>query len=388
MQCFVASDETVAAGQVRNLLIELGMSCPTSHVNTLDRVWGDLDKRPIAPLATPSTLALTGQERKSEAEIEIVVVLLSTNPETELSAIRTNRRRTAARILVVGPTTDGKLVLRALRDGANEFLDKADLKAELSAAIQRISVEASPGKVVTIISASGGCGCSTLTVNLASALAATHQKCAVVDLELEFGDLATLLDLKPSYSIGDLCQNLRRLDPSLLESCLLSHSSGVELLAASGKIADRMAVTEECIHEVTTLITRKFPFALVDLGNSFRTQRTRILLQSDLVLMVLRLDFPCLRNTRAALEYLTEIGVPRDRVEVIANRSGQPNEITPAAAVEALGVKISNYIPDDPRTVNWANNNGVPVVVKSPSAKISRAIATLAAHIEKLAVSA
>lgn len=381
MRCFVASDDTGVAGQVRDLLVELGQACPTSHVNTLDRVWGDLDKGTIGLPGTHSKEAASIRGPQSAAEIEIVVLVLSPDPERALEVMRSNRRRTAARILLVGPTTDTKLVLRALREGANEFLDQSDLKSELTAALNRLSVDASSGRVIALLSASGGCGCSTLAVNLAVCLAKSYQSCAVLDLQFEFGDLATMLDVKPTYSIADLCRNVRRLDPSLLEGCMIKHPSGVELLAAPQKIADRMKVTEDCVNEVVSLVTRRYPFAVVDLGNLIRTERTRILLQVDLILLVLRMDFACLRNTRFTLEYLNEIGIPRDRVEVIGNRCGLPNEITAAAAEEALGVEISQCIPDDAKNINRAINNGIPVLLQSPTAKVSRAIADLAARI-------
>ena len=381
MRFFVASDVAATADQIKDMLLELGYTCPTSQVTTLDRVWADLEK---GPAGSQSNVTENSRGRQSTAELEVVVVVLTPDPERALEAVRSNRRRTTARILLVGPMTDTKLVIRALRDGANEFLDQADLKSELSAALKRLSVEESPGRMIALLSASGGSGCSTLALNLAVALAKMHETCALLDLQFEFGDLATMLDLKPTYSLADLCRNVRRLDPSLLEGCMMPHSSGVQLLAAPQKIADRMKVTEECVSEVVSLVSRRYPFAMVDLGNLIRTERTRILLQMDLILLVLRMDFACLRNMRFALEYLTEIGIPQVRIQVIGNRCGLPNEITVSAAEEALGVKISPCVPDDARNANRAINNGMPLLQQSPSAKISQVITDLAARISKV----
>jgi pilus assembly protein CpaE len=386
MRCFVGSDETAVAGQVRELFIELGHACPVANVQPLDRVWASLSKGGAAT-ASPelSAAKTTGAEvsvaRPAAAEVEIVVVVLAPDPERALTAVRNNRRQTSARILLVGPTADTKLVLRGLREGANEFLDQADLRGELPAALQRLSAVSPKGRLIVAISASGGCGCSTIAANLAVALAGTHGSSAILDLNLEAGDLVTLLDLKPSYSIAELCQNVRRLDASLLEGCLVPHSSGVQLLAAPTRVADSIHVTPEGINEVLSLVAHRFPFVIVDLGDSFRFERKSLLLDADLILLALRLDFTCLRNTRAALEYLRDIGVSPDRVQIVVNRFGQPNEIAAAAAEEALGVKISHYLPDEAKTVNRANNNGVPVLLQSPSAKVSRRIAELAAHV-------
>lgn len=390
MRCFVGSDEAAVAGQVRELLVALGHACPTANVQPLDRVWASLGKGAAAPQpAEPAAPRPPGTDApaglSAAAEIEIVVVVLPPNPERALAAVRNNRRQTSTRILLVGPTADTKLVLRGLREGANEFLDQADLKTELPAALVRLSAVSPKGRIVAAIAASGGCGCSTIAANLAVALAGTHGRSAILDLNLDAGDLVTLLDLKPSYSISELCQNVRRLDASLLEGCLVPHSSGVQLLAAPVRAADAAHVTQEGVNEVLSLVAHRFPFVVVDLGDSFRSERRTLLLEADLILLVLRLDFACLRNTRAALEYLREIGVSTDRVLVVVNRFGQPNEIAAGAAEEALATKLAHYIPEDAKTVNRANNNGVPVLLQSPSSKVSRRIAELATRVAEVA---
>ena len=97
-----------------------------------------------------------------------------------------------------------------------------------------------------------------------------------------------------------------------------------------------------------------------------------------MILLVLRLDFTCLRNTRHALEYLKELGVDPERVRLVANRHGQPKEVPAATAEEALGVKIFHLVPEDAKSVNRANNNGVPLVLENPRAKVSRSLTALA----------
>lgn len=382
MRCFVASDETVMASEVRELLVALGHACPVANVQSLDHVWASLGA-PRGEQAPGRPPMIELGARQSAQDVEIVIVVLAPDPEHALAAVRSNRPKTNARILLVGPTADTKLVLRGLREGANEFLDQDDLKSELTAALQRLSAVSPKGRTIVAISASGGCGCSTLAVNLAVELAHAQGSSAVLDLNLEAGDLVTLLDLKPTYSISELCQNVRRLDASLLEGCLVPHSSGVQLLASPLRVEDAAYVTQDGINEVLSLVAHRFPFVVVDLGDSFRSDRATLLQHADLILLILRLDFTCLRNARAALEYLKDIGVPPERVQVVVNRYGQPNEIAAEAAEEALTVKVAHYVPEDAKTVNRANNNGIPVLLQAPYAKVSRRIAELAAQIAK-----
>jgi pilus assembly protein CpaE len=95
-------------------------------------------------------------------------------------------------------------------------------------------------------------------------------------------------------------------------------------------------------------------------------------------LVVCRLDFTSLRNVRRILDHLAEADVPRNQIRLIVNRFGQPNELPVAEAEEALGDKVAFFVPDDARTINGANNTGVPAVLKSPSTKVAQAILLLA----------
>ena len=101
-----------------------------------------------------------------------------------------------------------------------------------------------------------------------------------------------------------------------------------------------------------------------------------------MVLVVLRLDFTSLRNSPACLEHLEHLGIERDRVRLVVNRHGQPKEMPASKAEEALGLKITHYIPDDPKTVNRANNNGVPLDPRGAfGAGLSKSLVKLAASV-------
>ena len=82
-----------------------------------------------------------------------------------------------------------------------------------------------------------------------------------------------------------------------------------------------------------------------------------------------------------AVDYLRGLGISPERLRLVANRYGQPKEVPYAKAEEALGMKISHYVPDDPKTINAANNNGAPAVLEYPRARVSRSVAQLAASV-------
>jgi pilus assembly protein CpaE len=209
-------------------------------------------------------------------------------------------------------------------------------------------------------------------------LAKEHKSSVLVDLKLEVGDLAALLDLKPTHTLADLCQNVQRMDRVMFEHSLVKHSSGVQLLAAPRMYADVPLVTAEGVRQALVLARSLAPYVVVDLDHSFDDEQIQVLRMADVILLLIRLDFSSLRNARRTLEYLGQLGVDTEHVRLVVNRSGMPKEVPASKAEDALGVKIFHYIPDEPRTVNRANNNGIPVVLEAPTAKVSKSVTRLA----------
>src|SRR5260370_1015368 len=105
------------------------------------------------------------------------------------------------------------------------------------------------GRVVAVLAPSGGSGSSTLAVNVATVFAKQHQSALLVDLKLEAGDLAALLDLKPTHTLAELCQNAAQMDRVMFEHSLARHPSGVQLLAPPRTLADIQCVTPEGVRQ-------------------------------------------------------------------------------------------------------------------------------------------
>jgi pilus assembly protein CpaE len=318
----------------------------------------------------------------TQGEADMFVVALSPDPERGLEALRRLRRSTAGYVLAVGQTSEPKLILRALDHGADHYLDEADLEAGLEAVLMRLQSkrEVTPpsGRLVAVLGASGGSGASTLSANLSAALAKEHSKCALIDLKPGRGDLAALFDLKPNFHLADLCLNATRLDQAMFEKALVPHPCGVHLLAAPQLFADTRLVTAQGVSQVLNLSRRLYSHVVADLEDCFHEEQLTALRQASTVVVVSRLDFTSLRNVRRILEHLEENGISRSVVKIAVNRYGQPGELPASEAEEALGGKLSFYIPDDPKTINSSNNTGVPAVLRAPSAKVSTAINQMA----------
>jgi pilus assembly protein CpaE len=321
------------------------------------------------------------ENRLSPIQADMLVVVLSPDPERGLEALRKLRRQATGYVLAVGQASEPKLILRALNDGADLFLDEAELETGLDAALARLQNKgdtAPAGRLVAVLACSGGSGASTLAVNLATVLAKDHERCALIDLKPGRGDLAALLDLKPAFTLADLCLNAARLDRAMFEKVLVGHPSGVHLLGSPQMFGGMRVVSAQGVAQALTLARKLFPHVVVDLEDCFHEEQVVTIAQAAVLFLVIRLDFTSLRNARRILEHLQELQVPEGRVRLVANRHGQPSELPLAEAESALGVKIAHHVPDDPKTINAANNAGVPAVLKAPSARVSQSIAQLA----------
>jgi pilus assembly protein CpaE len=218
-------------------------------------------------------------------------------------------------------------------------------------------------------------------VNLATVLARDHERSALFDLKPGRGDLAALLDLKPTFNLADLCLNVARLDRAMFEKALVQHPCNVHLLASPQVFGGTRLVTATGVSQALMMARKLFPHVVIDLEDCFHEEQVLAARQASVLLLVARLDFTSLRNARRILEHLRELGIPESRIRLVANRFGQPNELPVNEAEAALDVKIAHFIPDDPRTINGANNTGIPAVLKAPSTKVAQGIAQLARSI-------
>jgi pilus assembly protein CpaE len=320
--------------------------------------------------------------RPAPCVADVIVVILSPEPERGLEALRKLRREASGYLLAVGQASEPKLILRALHEGADLYLDEAELETGLEAALNRFQSKGEStvpmARLVAVLASSGGSGASTLAVNMATVLAKDHDRCALVDLKPGRGDLAALLDVKPAFTLADLCLNAARLDRAMFEKVLVPHPSGVHLLGSPQLFGRMRVVTAQGVGQALSLARKLFPHVVVDLEDCFHEEQVLALGQASVVFLVIRLDFTSLRNARRIMEHLQELEVPEKRVRLVANRFGQPGELPLAEAEAALGVKIAHHVPDDPKTINAANNAGVPAVLKAPSARVSQSIAQLA----------
>lgn len=321
---------------------------------------------------------------------ELAVVVLSPKPEEALAALREVRASVPRTVLAVGPAADSKLYVRALQAGADQYIVQEELKALFDAVLARLrtqngflTINTREGRLIAVLASSSGCGVSTVASNLAVAMAQNHKRCALLDLNLGGGDQASLFNLKPIHTLAELCANVDNMDRVMFEHSLTPHESGVYLLPATQSFSDIQQVIPRGVHKALALARSLFPCVVVDLSDFFHMEQMQTLREADRIVIVLRLDFTSLRHARQTLEYLAEMGINEEKVCLVVNRYGQSQELPVAKVEETLGKKLSHYLPDDSRTVNHANNAGIPAVTEAPSSKFSKSIVQLAVDLNE-----
>ncbi len=367
MRVLVASDDRSIGQRVLAALRQEGINCPDGHYVRLD----------------------AAADRAGVLHPDLGVFVLSSNKATGLDRLRETRNTVPhMHTLVLGPVTDPKLILETLKQGADEYLDEKTPESELSESLVRYRATATltqdqkqSGRVITVVGASGGSGCSMIAVNLSAVLAQQCGECGLLDLRLGIGDLGPMLDVRPSRTLADLCDCLSRLDQKLFDQFLASHSNGVRLLASPIQCSDSGRVTAKGVRRALALARIRFSNAVVDMGGVLSDVHCETLWQADTILLVLRADYTSVRNTRRIIENMAEMGIGRDRMRLVVNGHRQSGQLDIEQAEAAVGLKVTHQVPYDPKAVNLAVNEGVPVVLARRFSKVSRSIRALATRL-------
>jgi pilus assembly protein CpaE len=287
-------------------------------------------------------------------------------------------------LVVTGGDVSGELVLRVLRAGAMEYLgrpvDRADLEAALEK-VSRVRRTAAParrmGRTVSVYSPKGGVGVTTVAINLAVCLAERSDRTLLMELDTRNSDLATFLDLRPTYSVLDAFENIERLDESFLRGILVRHASGLWVLPGPQRM-ERTPIQAEWVRAGLEIVRSHFDHIVLDLRHDMDPGTIAALEASDLILFLTTLNVSALRSGNAALAAFRHLGIDLQRVKVVVMREDTGEDVTVKHARETLGLPVYWKTPSDYPEVIASINGGRPVVTASPKSKIAKNLRTLA----------
>jgi pilus assembly protein CpaE len=240
---------------------------------------------------------------------------------------------------------------------------------------------ATPGRIWVVTAPKVGVGATTLVANLGIELStALGQRVAIVDLDLECGDLAMMLDLEAVDALGDLVAHAQRSDPLVLHGALAHHRSGVDVLTthppASG--SERPPLPADSIVGVLDRLAAAYDVVLVDAPPPLPAASVAALRRADRVIVPTELTVPCVRAAWRTLAALAAAGVHRDVVVPVATKcAAGARGLTAVDVRDALGVTLAHLLPRDD-AAEHAVNAGCSLAAVDTRSPLRRGIVALA----------
>lgn len=324
-------------------------------------------------------------------------VLVVVGPDVEMSAVvdfaaGIRVLRPALGIVLVRRRLDTSVLKEALRAGVREVVKLDDMIGLTQAChasrslsqqmtgndvIDLTDADAGLGRLITVFSAKGGCGKTTMATNLAAAMSKSGQRVCLVDLDLAFGDVAIALQLFPQRSIADLSTNSRGIDRKAAASVVTPHGPNLDTVLAPVEPGASEQVSAAVVTDLLQCLKTMYDVVVVDTPPAFTDQVLAAFDASDELALVTTLDVPALKNLKLTLETLDLLGYSRQRWNLVLNRSDSKVGLVLDDVQKTLGTTVAAQIPSS-RAVPAAINRGVALVQDSPNHAVSVAIRGLA----------
>jgi len=235
-------------------------------------------------------------------------------------------------------------------------------------------------RVMTIFAPKGGVGKTTIAFNLAVALGQLEQRTVLIDGSLQFGDLRSLLKVPvDAPSILDLPTD--RIAESDLSDVLWRDPSGIDILLAPPRIEMAEMLTPRDVDKVLSLLRRVYGAIVIDMSSHLNDINLAFLDASDIIVEIVTYDSTTIHSTVAIADTFRSIGYPASKVHYLVNRADSAGGIDPSDLEQALGRVPEHRVVSDGRLVVQSNNEGVPFVLASPDAPISKDIVRVASEL-------
>ncbi|MCC7130791.1 MAG: hypothetical protein B6D39_02655 [Anaerolineae bacterium UTCFX2] len=358
-------------------------------------------------------LEVVGAEGSGRAGIEASkalkpdVVLMDINmPDMDgITATELIRKQNAAtQIVILSVQGDPNYMRRAMLAGARDFLTKPPALDELTSAIrragkmahdERAKVAALPGllggaggaggaalglgKTIVVYGPKGGNGATTIAVNLAVALKNEETPIALVDANLQFGDIAVFLNEQVRNTVLDLAPRADELDVEVVQNVMINHApTGIKILAAPVRPEYAENVSGDQFGQLLKFLRTMFAYVIIDASSTLTDVVLSAMESCDILILVTTQEIPAIKNARLFLDLVNVLGIDRKRIILTMNRFDKRIGITPEKIGESFKHEVSVVIPFEDRVVVPSVNRGVPFMLGDRTRPIARSILMLA----------
>lgn len=320
----------------------------------------------------------------------LLIVDLSTNKIKNLDFIlQVTKECKNCKVLALSDNPSVEFIIEVMRAGAKEFVPVPIIKNEFFEAIKKLVTEMNEPvkknkcKIISVFSNKGGIGKTSLATNLALELAKiTKENIALIDLNFQMGDITTFLDLKPSFNISYMLENLDKINETFLLSTLERYkSTSLYVLADPPYFKQADNIQPRQITRLFDTLKETFSYIIVDAEASFDGKNIAALDNSDLIMLVTVANLPALRNTQRCLELFEKLGYDKEKIKIVVNRYMENDEIKEVDIEKVLSKDIYWKIPNNYFAIMSAINKGIPVSDVNDTTNVSQSYKKLAQQI-------
>jgi pilus assembly protein CpaE len=304
----------------------------------------------------------------------------------------------AAAVVLVRERAPNGLLPSAMRAGVRDVVDLSQGSQDLRDALERAVawavnlramgggertavVPVHRGKVVSLFSSKGGTGKTFLSCNLAVAVAElSGEDTAIVDLDLSMGDVLSYFGRDTNQAVEDVLAVGSMTEPQDVRAAGIKVADGVWAYAGQTEPAGQSTITGEAVGKFLRALQGVFPYVLVDASANYSDHSLSAFDASDSVFLVTGLDVVGVRHLSVAMETLVSIGVPRQNIRVLLNRSDSKVGLTPTEVERVMKLQVDAMIPSSV-LVPMSLNKGRPVCLDEPRSAVAKSIVAIAAKI-------
>jgi pilus assembly protein CpaE len=371
--------------------------------SALGEAWGDL--------GFSESLAFFSQPEA--ATLELIALALDSEDEENLpmmSEIISQAKSRHIKVILIAEDMSPASLHSLLRQGADEFVPYPLPEGELAATIERLRagpeptaehIEAGPklkpgadkdGAVIVVHGLAGGTGATSLAVNLAWELATSDKKnppkVCLLDFDLQFGAVATYLDLPRREVVYDMLIETDEMDEESFGQALLTYEDTLQVLTAPADMLPLDLITSEDVTRILDMARNQFDYVVVDMPSTLVQWTETVLSNAHVYFAMLELDMRCAQNALRFKRALQSEELPVEKLRYVMNRAPKFTDLNAKARVkrmaESLGISIDVQLPDGGKQVTQANDHGLPLANTAAKNPLRREIAKLASSIHDL----
>lgn len=356
--------------------------------------------------------ARTGREAiqiSQQAKPDVIVMDINMPDMDGITATQEIKKKAPfIQVVILSVQSDPSYMRKAMLAGARDFLTKPPMIDELTDAVRRSGILAqeerrknaqaftamptdgskpvggmlSPkGKIIVVYSPKGGSGKTMIATNLAVTFQSDGSKVALIDGNMQFGDVAVFLNEQGKNTVLDLAPRVDELDVDIVREVMVTHrTSGVDILAAPPRPERAEDVTGEQFSKLLVYLRRIYTYIIVDTASQLTEAVQAALDEGDIILLVTTQDIPAIKNANLFLSLADATGIRRDHILFVMNRFDKRLGITSERVGESLRQPVAAEIPLDEKIIPYSVNRGVPFMLdnNNKNQPIGKSIAKIA----------